>query len=339
MKKFLITLLQIVVTAGALWFIFKDPSKRASIASAMRHAELGWIVAAVLVSALSPLAAGGRWGMLMSIQGIRIGWKRVAQLYMIGNFFNLFLFGSTGGDAIKMFYLLREAGPARRASAILSVIMDRLIGLLGLVIMGLFFVTARYHWLTGTKEASALLATFVLILGSALCGFIVIFAVIGLRLVDRLPERLPGRAKFIEVATAFQAYARAWPKVLLGVGMSWVGHASFFFTFYFAARAVRSVVSLWDMSTILPIVNTIVALPISVSGVGVRETLFTRLLGDLCGTSASDAVSISIIGFLCSNILFGLLGIFFFLSYRSATGAPPPSADSVESVVTGEAVR
>lgn len=335
MKKFLITFFQIAVTVGALWFIFKDPTKRANIIDALSHASWGWVVAALCVSALSPLAAGGRWGMLMGVQGIHIGWKRVAQIYMIGNFFNLFLLGSTGGDAIKMFYLLREAGPSKRASAILCVIMDRLLGLLGLIIMGAFFVIARYHWLTATRESTTLLASFGLILGSALAGLTVVFTIIGLRLVDRLPARLPGRDKLIELAGACQLYARAWRTTLLGILISWVGHSSFFFTYYFAARAVHSTVSLWDMSTILPIVNTIVALPISLSGVGVRETLFTRLLGDLCHTSAGEAVSISILGFLCSVIFYGLMGVLFFLSYRSATGAPAPSVDNVGAAVEG----
>lgn len=337
MKKILITLLQIAVTVGALWLIFKNPKNREAFAYAFTHAELRWVLAAIVAAGLSPVTATVRWWMLLNVQGIRPGWKRVTQLYMIGSFFNLFLLGSTGGDALKMFYLVREVGPSKRAGAILTVIVDRLLGLLALVALAVVFVTMRYSWLTRTKETTAILASFGLILGSAVAGLAVVFTVIGLRLVDRLPARLPGRSKFVDMAAACRIYAQAWRTTLLGIVISWAGHSSFFFTYYFAARAVHSTtVKLWDMTTLLPIINTIVAVPISVSGVGLREGLFTRLLGDLCGTPAGDAVAISFIGFLCSVLFYGLLGALFFLSYRSATGAPPPGMETVEETLAGD---
>lgn len=338
MKKILITLLQIVVTVGALWLIFKKPENRDAFAKAFTQASPGWIIAAVVAAAFSPITATVRWFLLLNVQEIRPGWKRVTQLYMIGSFFNLFLLGSTGGDALKMFYLVREVGPHKRAGAILTVIVDRLLGLLALVALAVVFVTLRYGWLTRTKETAATLATFGLILGGAVGGLALIFTVIGLRLVDKLPAGLPGRSKFVDMAEACRIYARAWRTTLLGIAISWVGHSSFFFTYYFASRAVHSTVRLWDMTTILPIINTIVAVPISVSGLGLREQLFKRLLGDLCGTPTGDAVAISLIGFLCSVLFYGLLGALFFLSYRSATGAPPPGVAAVEedAPLTGE---
>ena len=48
-----------------------------------------------------------------------------------------------------------------------------------------------------------------------------------------------------------------------------------------------------DIFAIMPIVNTIVSLPVSVGGVGVREGLFSVLLGSLTGLSGAVAVVIS----------------------------------------------
>ena len=80
--------------------------------------------------------------------------KRVSEFYMVGAFFNLFLLGSTGGDAVKAFYVLRESPPERRAGAILAVIMDRLLGLLALILLAAVFISFRYSWLTRTPEAA-----------------------------------------------------------------------------------------------------------------------------------------------------------------------------------------
>ena len=86
------------------------------------------------------------------------------------------------------------------------------------------------------------------------------------------------------------------------------------------------------MVVLLPIVNTILALPISMSGVGVREKLFTTLLGDLCHVPAGQAATISVVGSICTVFFYGLVGgIFAYLFFRSAAGAIPAHVEEVEA--------
>ena len=92
------------------------------------------------------------------------------------------------------------------------------------------------------------------------------------------------------------------------------------------------------MSVVLPIVNTFVALPISMSGVGVRETLMVRFLGDLCGVPQEKAVPISIIGFLCTVIFYGLVGGIVYLFFRSEAGAVPAHVEEVEAAMENESL-
>jgi uncharacterized protein (TIRG00374 family) len=335
LRKTLLTALQVAVTLFALYWVFRKPEDRAAMAHALRTADLRWILLSVLAGALSPFAATWRWGLLLRVQDIRLSWKRITQLYMIGSFFNLFLLGSTGGDAIKLFYLLRQVEPKKRAGAVMAVGIDRVIGLLALIILATTFVILRYRWLTHTKEAAALLVSFGLILSSAAMGIITIVSIVGLRLADKLPAAMPGRTKILEGAAAVQAYGRSWPTIIAGIFISFVGHSSFFLTYYFAARGLHAAVSFWDMAVILPIVNTIIALPISVSGVGVRENLYVTLLGQLCQIGKAQAVTISLVGFFASVIFYGLLGGVFYLFYRHSAGVPPLPAhpDELEEQV------
>jgi hypothetical protein len=67
----------------------------------------------------------------------------------------------------------------------------------------------------------------------------------------------------------------------------------------------------------MPIVAVITAIPISVSGIGVRESLFVSLLAPF-GASAAVATLISVAGFLI-NTLGSLAGGLIFLFYRSST--------------------
>jgi hypothetical protein len=44
MKRVGIMLLQLLVTAAGLWYVFHDPQRRAQIADALRHASLSWVL-------------------------------------------------------------------------------------------------------------------------------------------------------------------------------------------------------------------------------------------------------------------------------------------------------
>ena len=76
----------------------------------------------------------------------------------------------------------------------------------------------------------------------------------------------------------------------------------------------RVSVPLFEFCAIMPIINTLSSLPISVGGVGVREGLFQTLLNTLCDVKKGDAVVISLLGF--AMVLFwaicgGIINLFY----------------------------
>jgi hypothetical protein len=44
MKRIGIMLLQLLVTAAGIWYVFHDPQKRAQIADALRQADRNWVI-------------------------------------------------------------------------------------------------------------------------------------------------------------------------------------------------------------------------------------------------------------------------------------------------------
>jgi uncharacterized membrane protein YbhN (UPF0104 family) len=66
---------------------------------------------------------------------------------------------------------------------------------------------------------------------------------------------------------------------------------------------------------LMPTVDIISGLPVSLGGVGVREGMFVFLLGHLADVAGPLAVSISLCGYLMSA-LWGLPGAFFWLVRR-----------------------
>jgi uncharacterized protein (TIRG00374 family) len=318
MKKTLLTLLQVAVTVGLLWWVFHDPAKRAQMGEALREADWSWLWIGVGVFFFCTILATVRWKVLLKVQGIDMGWVRTWQLFMVGMFFNLFMLGSTGGDVVKMFLTMREA-PDRKAAALLSVFMDRVIGMMALILISLGFLCFRYDVLSHSPASSALLTTLLWLLAGAVVVTVGMFVGSAFGWVHYLPRWTPLRGRIVEVSAACHLYAKGWRQTIWAFLVSFPLFAMFFITFYCAARAFTDLLGLVDVFSVLPIVAVITAIPISVSGIGVRESLFVSLLAPF-GVTAAVATLISVTGFLI-NTVGSLAGGLVFLFYRPSDRA------------------
>lgn len=74
-----------------------------------------------------------RWTVLMRARGIDASYWRAYRLTMAGLFFNLCMPGTTGGDVMKAFYAAK--GTRQRADAVVSIGIDRVCGLVGLMLL------------------------------------------------------------------------------------------------------------------------------------------------------------------------------------------------------------
>ncbi|MGA1538970.1 MAG: lysylphosphatidylglycerol synthase transmembrane domain-containing protein [Chthoniobacterales bacterium] len=316
MKKTLLTVLQVAVTIGLLWWVFHDPDKRAQMAEALRQANWNWLWLGVVVFFGCTILATVRWKILLQVQGIEMGWVRTWQLFMIGMFFNLFMLGSTGGDVVKMFLTMREARD-NKAAALLSVFMDRVIGMMALILISLGFLYFRYDKLSDSAASATLLTTLLWLLAGAVVVIVGMFVGSAFGWVHYLPQWTPLRGRIVEVSAACHVYAKGWRQTIWAFLVSFPLFAMFFITFYCAARAYTDVLGLVDVFSVLPIVAVITAIPISVSGIGLRESLFVSLLAPF-GVGAAVATLISVSGFLI-NTVGSLAGGLVFLFYRSST--------------------
>ena len=319
MKNFLLPAIQILITAGLLWWIFRNPEQNHKMAEAIGKAKseggLWWFLPGIAALGIALLLQTWRWLILLRVQAINVSYWRALRIMLSGMFFNLFLLGSTGGDVIKIFFIMREA-PDKKAGALLSVFIDRVVGVLALAAVSAVVILARWHDLMTSAPMGVL--TVAIILGGSL-GFIAVALLVDrLNLTSKLPHWLPMHAKIAEAASAFSQYAKAGGSVACAFLVSIPAHLLLFSTFYFAAKAFSAGLSLLSVFCVMPVVSTVTALPISLGGAGVREGLFVQLLGSLYNTPQEIAMSISISGFLMV-VFWSLVGGVFYLLYRSSS--------------------
>ncbi|HET7239412.1 MAG TPA: lysylphosphatidylglycerol synthase transmembrane domain-containing protein, partial [Terrimicrobiaceae bacterium] len=235
--------------------------------------------------------------------------------------FNLFLLGATGGDIVKIYYAMRETS-SKKTAALLSVLVDRMVGMIGLVAITVALCSLQLDVLLSHPLTRTLLAVLALIMGGSLALIVFGFCVDRFHLAHQLPHWLPLRAIIVELATAFSTYARDPRTLALTFGLSVPAHFCIFLSFYFAARAFGlfpGVEGMTQILAVLPVILTIASLPISLSGMGVREGLFQKVLASLFGTQESLAVMISMTGFLMV-VFWGLIGGCVYLVYRPTGG-------------------
>ncbi|MGA3171781.1 MAG: lysylphosphatidylglycerol synthase transmembrane domain-containing protein [Chthoniobacteraceae bacterium] len=323
-KRRAITILQAILAVAVLAFVFHNPERRREVAEAVRHASVTWLAAGVLCYGVVEMLGALRWKLLLRVQGFRLPWRRALAIFLIGLFLLTFTPGLIGGDAARVLYVIREV-PERKADAVLVVAMDRLMGLVSLMLLAALTVLCRYHWLAMTPATSWLEYATLLILAG--CGGTVVLSVLAARLpwLSKLERHPAMGSKLREIAQALRAYRRHWPRLIEALINTIAAHLFYFATFYCAARALgafdgpgaRPWHGFWDMFCIMPIVNTLTGLPIGVAGIGIRESLFQVLLNDLCAIPAGVGAAIGSLGF-AMRAVWGLPGVVLLLRYRSS---------------------
>lgn len=330
MKKTILTILQLAVTGGLLYWVFHDPAVRTAMGAAIRKAEYQWIAAAILAYLVVEVAAALRWHILLKVQGINLSVLRVSGLFLIGMFYNQFLPGGTGGDVVKTYLLWKET-PGKKPGALLAVLFDRMIGLIALIVITGILIFLRYGWLTretGTRlddnpfhNPKFYVFVVLIVFGSSVLFVTTTFLISGFNLVRHLPHRFPGREKLIEIGAAYHLYARHWRTTACAFVASLVCHLGTFATFLCVAYAFRANVAVIDFFAIMPVERTISSLPISFAGVGTREFILQVMLYNLCGVEQGTTRLIGMTGFLVI-LLCCLPGgiVYFFYKPSGATG-------------------
>ena len=101
-----------------------------------RFVNKGLLLGAAALCYGQIFVTGIRWHLLLISQGVRLKFKDTLALNMIGTLFNTVIPGAVGGDVMKGYYLSRRA-PGRRTQALTTLLIDRVVGLLALLLVSI----------------------------------------------------------------------------------------------------------------------------------------------------------------------------------------------------------
>ncbi len=294
---------EIVIPRSAFGAAADEPRFKPGITTTLADADVPLLLAGfVLMGGIFPLQAY-RWLILMRCRGLAVRYFKAFRLTMVGVFFNFCMPGTTGGDVVKAYYAAKGSG--KRGEAVMSVVFDRISGLVGLVLLaglvGLFMI----------GDELARVITIAIWIGFA--GILLVAAVYfshrlrtGLGIdafVSRL-HRVPLLQRIDETASA---YRHNKGTVVAATLVSLPIHIANTLSMALAGYALGIETTIGLLLVVLPIVILAAAVPISYQGLGVMEGLSIAFLLDPVTATANQIVGMLLL-FRIFIIVFGLLG-------------------------------
>lgn len=281
-----------------------------------RTSDLFWLGLAWIISIPWILLTAERWRVLLRVQHIHIPFRRALEVSLIGQFFNVFLLGVTGGDVMKIYYATRLA-PEKKAAAGLSVMMDRIAGLAALLFIAVAFSwNSRSFFYQNAQAAAAFSATALIALAAfSLVLLGLVYPIIRKNnWVRRQVSSIPLLSRLASLEEALFIYLHHWKGTFAAVLIAAVMHTLNFLIYFCVLKALHLSAPFFIFISILPVIGCVMAIPISISGFGVREGLSILFLGML-GISQEASLAWSLIAFVM--ILFwAMVGGVIYLGYR-----------------------
>ena len=310
MRKHWLLILQITLSAFLLWRIFSHPALRSEAARVLGEADFLWLAGGLLTALLTELLCAVRWWLMLRVFGVPVGFGRTCAFSGAGLFFSLGLPGSGGGDAFRILYVMR-LHPARKLRAALSVLADRLCGLFALLLTIVFPLLRRADF-AADPASKFVLGAAGIVLGIAallvLLWWMTTWPTLHKKWIHLAPARI--RPQAVRLGHIFAWMGRHPRPVAAAIALSFAALMAHFTTYWFSARALGLPLSPGDLYAVMPLVDTLTMLPVTLYGIGLRETLFEHLLGGLFGIAPAAATLAALGGFLlqaCVALLGGLL--------------------------------
>jgi uncharacterized protein (TIRG00374 family) len=313
-------LLRVLVSGGLLAYLVwrADP---ATIWSHWRAVDLRLFGLALLLQFLGVALSAAKWGLLLRAQGQGQPYRWLLSTYLAGQFASNFLPTTIGGDALRTAQLGRRIASYSQAGA--SIFVERLTGFLALSLIASLALATSAAPNTGVER---LTGPALLLLTAGIC----LAAVATLALAPAAPrlqaawgERLLPEAAnrpLRRIAQALAAYAPRGRLLALVVGMSLLYQTLLVITHMVCGIALGLPAPFRLYAVMVPVTDILGLVPIFVNGLGARDLVFTRYLGQI-GVAPASAIALSFLAFtvrLAISVIGGLIMV------RGAVAWPAP---------------
>jgi len=279
-----------------------------------------WTVAAAGALVLATLPLGAlRWGIMLRLLGAPLPFVPLFHIQCIATVTNQFLLGPASADAVRGLYAWR-ALQGRAGVVAVSILADRIIGLVALVGLGGAVIALRWPQLRDVPQMSALIVPlavgFVVLIGVCL---MLLTAPSAIRWIEMLLGRHGRIATMLDRIQGSLIVVRQRPSALLAVLLiSVVGHCASILAVVVLALAMNiGTLAAIDYATAVPLAFLVNALPLTAGGLGVGEAAFDRICHWLEPVASGAAYASVFFAYRAVSTLVLMVGFVSFVVYRN----------------------
>lgn len=322
-KKTFSVLLRISISIILLVFLFSQVDKKV-LFEVIRGANKPLLSIGLLIFFFNYLFCLIRWIILLKAADIHLPLKRIVISFSGGVFFNLILPSTIGGDLMRSLDLAAHTKKPKEIVA--TVLLDRLSGYIGLVLMAVAALVVGWKMVRDNSIIlsigiiSLLLVAILLVLfNNTIYSRINRF--LGASGAGRIKEMIRSLHQEIHI---FRSHRKM---ILKNIGLSLLVQLTSPLSFYFIALALNIKIGLIYFFVYLPIIGAITLLPISIGGLGLRDAS-TIFFFAKAGVTKDLAFAMSLISFVFVIFYGAIGGLIYVLTihHRRLQPAQPPAS-------------
>lgn len=297
------TLLKFTFAAALMyWLIMSGKLDLSLVNKSIQHGPQ-WIFAILLIFSQNGLATL-RYKLLLETKIKKpLSFFLVFKINYIGQFFSAILPGAVTGDLIKLIYVKKLDKHFTKTFLITTALLDRIIGLTGLLFLAGFFSLIYFSEITAlSPEISSVIFVNLLLFGGAVLFLGILVAPYSFQLkIAYLVKKIPliGIKLFSILEQVFAL--REKRKVLFfSFLISILIHVTSIFSFWIITSPFYSTnLPLGYAFTVIPVGLIATAIPLSPGGLGVGHVLFANLFSFV---NIQNGASLFNLFFLCNFI-------------------------------------
>lgn len=265
-------------------------------------------IAAALLVSIQILLAGWRVQLLLAAHGIPVGIWRCLAYNCVGIFYSLFLPGGMSGDLARAYCFWRHCTEASKSALFGALFVDRLVGTVAMLVLGL---------IAGTFLMTALgLQKFVLAswLGFAILGVSYFSIILLHHKGDKTRAGFIGRLlRFIEKID-LQEYSFSILCTSSGLGLA--GHLCAVLVIYLCSDLMRSGLDFLQIVAVAPIGLLANALPLTPGGLGIGEQGFDLLYRMIGGSQGGNSFLLTRVFLFAPGIFGAIVVLWQFMKFH-----------------------
>ncbi len=274
MKKLLVTLLKFGVSAALLAYLVREAAANRAFQT-LRDQPKDWtaFAAAWLLCFVAVVLGIVRWYFLVRALELPFRLRDAFRLGFLGYLLNFVSLGNVGGDLFKAVFIAREQH-GRRAEAVATVVVDRVIGLYVLFVVATVAIFWTGLWESEVREIQVVCRATLLCTAAGAAGIVVLlWPGFTHGVVSRWLSELPRVGPIFErLLSAVRMYRRKPAVLVLAAGLTVGVHVLTALGVYLVARALPGAApTLGEHFVVVPLAMVAGALPLPLSGLGAFE--------------------------------------------------------------------